>query len=469
MSTKLEKKYGLPTAIAMVTGTVVGSGVFFKAEKILKVTGGNLPTAILSWIIGGLIMMVCAYTFAVMGAKYEKVNGIVDYAEAIIGPRYAYITGWFMTTIYTPTITCALVWLSARYFGALFKFDATGPEVMAFSMIFLVGSYALNTLSPKLAGIFQISATVIKIIPLALMGIVGIIAGLMNGITLENVANMVAENADGIFSAVPRTSFIDVRTLFPAVCATSFAYEGWIIATTINAELKDAKKNLPKALVVGTAATAVIYILYYVGLAGAVSTHELMNNSASYAFTQLFGNVAGTILTVFIVISCLGTLNGLMLGCTRGMYSLAIRNEGVAPEIMNQVDKRTNMPTNSSIVGLLLTAVWFLYFYATQLQTNTAPWFGAVKFDPTELPIIATYLIYIPIFITIMVKEKELGVFKRFIAPGLSVCGSCVMVYACIESHGVNNLWFALVFAVIIAIGIFVSRKSLKKLGKKAK
>ncbi|MBQ2777225.1 MAG: amino acid permease, partial [Peptococcaceae bacterium] len=86
MSNELTKKYGLLTAICMVVGIVIGSGVFFKAEKVLTATGGDMKTAILAWLLGGMIMIICAYTFATMAAKYEKVNGLVDYAETIVGP-----------------------------------------------------------------------------------------------------------------------------------------------------------------------------------------------------------------------------------------------------------------------------------------------------------------------------------------------------------------------------------------------
>ena len=99
MENKLEKKYGLPTAICMVVGTVVGSGVFFKAEAVLNKTGGNMPLGILAWLIVGAIMIICSYVFAIMATKYEKVNGLVDYAEATLGDRYAYNIGWFMATI----------------------------------------------------------------------------------------------------------------------------------------------------------------------------------------------------------------------------------------------------------------------------------------------------------------------------------------------------------------------------------
>ena len=84
MNEGLEKRYGLLTAIAMVVGIVIGSGVFFKAEKVLVATGGDLPTGLLAWFLGGMVMVICAYNFAIMATKHEKVSGVVDYAEAML-------------------------------------------------------------------------------------------------------------------------------------------------------------------------------------------------------------------------------------------------------------------------------------------------------------------------------------------------------------------------------------------------
>ena len=78
METKLEKKFGLFTAICMVVGIVIGSGVFFKAQTVLQKTEGNMPLGILAWIIGGTIMIICILAFAAMAQRYEKVNGLVD-------------------------------------------------------------------------------------------------------------------------------------------------------------------------------------------------------------------------------------------------------------------------------------------------------------------------------------------------------------------------------------------------------
>ena len=95
MDNKLERRYGLFTAICMVVGIVIGSGVFFKAQTILQKTEGNMPLGILAWVIGGLIMIVCILAFAAMAQRYEKVNGIVDYAEAPLAPSTATTSAGF--------------------------------------------------------------------------------------------------------------------------------------------------------------------------------------------------------------------------------------------------------------------------------------------------------------------------------------------------------------------------------------
>lgn len=453
MENGLKKKYGLLTAIAMVVGVVIGSGVFFKAEVVLKATGGNMPLGILAWIIVGFIMIVCAYTFATMATKYEKVNGVVDYAEMMVGRTYGYYVGWFMATIYYPTLTSVLAWVSARYTCVLLGWDITGGPCMVISCFFLVGSYAVNALSPILAGKFQVTTTMIKLIPLLLMAVVGTVIGLTNGMTVRNFTTV----ADPTVSAG--------GGLFASVVAVAFAYEGWIIATSINAELRDSKKNLPRALIWGSLIVVAVYVLYYIGLAGAVTTDELMKSGeagAKMAFENIFGTVGGSLIFVFVIISCLGTLNGLMLGCTRGMYSLAARGSGPSPELFSQVDRVTNMPGSSSILGVFLCAFWLLYFYGANL---TATWFGPFSFDTSELPIVTLYGGYIPIFLLMMIREKELGGFKRFVMPTLAILGCLFMIVAACFAHGISVAYYLIVFVAVLVIGSFyrINRKAARQ------
>lgn len=442
MENKLNKKYGLSTAIAMVVGIVIGSGVFFKAEAVLKATGGNMPLGIAAWVIVGLIMIICSYSFATMATKYEKVNGVVDYAEMAVGEKYGYYVGWFLVTIYYPTLTSVLAWVSARYTCVLLGWDITGGSCMTIACFFLVASYAVNALSPVIAGKFQVTSTVVKLIPLMLMAVVGTVVGLTNGMTASNFSHVIDA---GVGSG---------EGLFASVVAVAFAYEGWIIATSINAELRDSKKNLPRALILGALIVVFVYIFYYIGLAGAVTTETLMENGqtgAKLAFQNIFGTVGGSLIFVFVIVSCLGTLNGLMLGCTRGMYSLAIRNRGPQPETFKQVDNITNMPTNSSILGLLFCGFWFLYFYGANL---TDPWFGPFCFDTSELPIVTLYAAYIPIMIMFMLREKGFGTLKRVIMPALSVAGCVFMVVAACFAHKMAVVYYLIIFIVIMLIGV---------------
>lgn len=450
MKNQLKEKYGLLTAIAMVVGIVIGSGVFFKAEKILTSTGGNLPLGILAWGIGGIIMMICAYTFSILARRYSHVNGLVDYAEATVGRGYAYFVGWFSAFVYYPAMTSVLAWVSARYFCVLIGWeDITGGSCMVLTCLFLVGSYAVNTLSPIIAGKFQVTTTVIKLIPLYLMAIVGTVVGLVNGMTVKN------------FTTVVDPTVSTGSALFIAVVATAFAYEGWIIATSINAELKNAKKNLPIALLVGTGIIVLTYILYYIGLAGGISNKELMDGgekSVVLAFSGVFGQAGGVLLSVFVVISCLGTLNGLMLASTRGMYSISARDNGPRPALFADISEHTNMPTNSSIMGLLMCGLWLVYFYGANLAEVC--WFGPIQFDSSELPIITIYALYIPIMICMMVKEKDLHPVKRFVFPILTIISSLFMMIAAVFAHGIGVVWYLIVFAVIMAIGFcFYKRK----------
>lgn len=447
MENGLEKKYGLPTAICMVVGIVIGSGVFFKAEAVLNNTGGNMPLGILAWLIVGAIMIVCSYVFATMATRYEKVNGLVDYAEATMGDRYAYNMGWFMATIYTPALTSVLAWVSARYFSVLMGWDITGGSCLAVAGFFLCVDYALNALAPRVAGKFQVSTTVIKMVPLLLMAVVGTVVGLMNGQMSQNFATI----SSGVVSVG--------AGLMKSTVAVAFAYEGWILAASINAELKDAKKNLPRALVGGSFIVVITYILYYIGLNGAVTTEELMVSgeaAAKMAFQRVFGGTAGTLVFVLIVISCLGTLNGLMLSNCRSFYAMAARGQGPKPEMFNKVDPVTNMPNNSAILSLAFAALWLLYFYGANL---TAGWFGPFCFDSSELPIITLYGMYVLMFIQFMRKERDLNVFKRFVMPALALCGCFFMVYAAFAGYGVKVFYYLMVYAVFMIVGNLFYRK----------
>ena len=408
----MEKRYTLPVAIALVVGTVIGSGVFFKAEAVLTKTGGNLSVGILAFIIMGVVMIISACTFGVVAQSHQDVEGLVGYARASCGKTYGYYVGWFMAVIYYPSLVAVLSWLPARYFGVLMGWEDA-----------VVGGRTM-----MLAGV----------IPLLLMAVVGTIVGLGNGMTSFNFTHVVTE--------IPFA-----EGLFGAVVSLAFAFEGWICATSIGTELENPKKNMPRALLIGTVIIAVVYVVYYIGLAGAVESEVMMAGGeagAKLAFQNVFGQVGGALIFAFVVISCWGTCNGLTMAVTRGMFDLASECESPRLAMFRSVDPNTGMANNSAVFGLLVSSLWLLYFYGGTIMNG----FGPFKFDSSELPIITLYVLYIPIYIALM-RRRDLPAFRGKVMPVLAILCSLFMVFAAVYSHGVNVAWYLVVFAVIELIG----------------
>ncbi|XMB87327.1 APC family permease [Mycoplasmatota bacterium WC44] len=447
----LKKKYGIWTATALVVGVVIGSGVFFKAPKVLKITNGSLTLALLAWLIGGLIMIVSAYVFSLAARKIGKANGIVDYMESAYGETAGYLTGWFITFIYYPSLASVLAWVSGMYTTVLLQFDDSGYGVTtwAFACLYLFAIFLLNYYSPELSGKWQVSTTVVKLIPLGLVAIVGTVSGLYTGQTIAN------------FTSAP-IDLVGGNIFFQAILATAFAYEGWILVTSINAELKDAKKNLPKALVYGTIFIVIIYMLYYIGFSGAISNSEAMelgDGAVLIVVQSLFGNFAGTILTVFVIISCLGTLNGVVMAESRGLYSIASRNLGPMPKFFRKINPSNDVTTNSALAGFILILLWLVFWY-----NSIMVWFGISSgwwpaMDSSELPIAILYGIYIGVYIWVMRTFKELNIVKRFILPSLAIIGSLVILYG---AFNLANVWLFLGIATcIMIISLLFNKKTL--------
>jgi basic amino acid/polyamine antiporter, APA family len=444
----VKKKYGLFTAVAMVVGVVIGSGVFFKAGRVLRSVDGNLVNGILAWIVGAAIMLVSAYVFSVFAQRINKVNGVVDFMEAAYGSRVGKLVAWFMSVFYYPTLVAVLAWVSADFTASLLELP--GENVWIIGSFYLVLFFVLNLLSPVLAGKFQVSATVIKLIPLVLMAVIGTIVGLVNGVTIENFTT----TSVGVDPAM-------LGGFSGAVLSTAFAYEGWIVATSINAELKNAKRDLPLALVLGTLIVAGVYITYYIGLAGTLPNSVFVfegNGAVFQAFSSIFGNIGATLLLIFIIISCLGTLNGLVMGATRGIYSIAVREKSKTLEAFEGVDKTTDATVNSGLLGLLLSAVWFVVWYG-----SFQGWYNGLFMDISELPIATLYGIYIFFYIWIIRTAKDLNILNRFIMPLLALTGAGYMVYSGLQ------LDLALVFIGLIALTLVIATFLPKMLEAKPK
>ncbi|RBP65938.1 amino acid/polyamine/organocation transporter (APC superfamily) [Alkalibaculum bacchi] len=435
----LQKKYGLWTATSMVVGVVIGSGVFFKADDVLKMTNGNIYIALVAWILGAMAMVFGALVVSEFAQRIEKANGIVDYYERAYGKRMGYLMGWFNGILYYSPLSAILAWISATYTLVLFNVpqgdNSNATWVIAFIYIAII--YIMNYFAPVLAGKLQVTTTVIKLIPLGLIAIVGTIFGLRNGVLLEGFIGGAEEASNHMGS------------LSSAVVSTAFAFDGWISAVTINNEIKDAKKNLPRALVIGAIIVLIVYVSYFLGIVGVLGAStiiDLGDNAVNVASKALFGGPAGVLLSLFVVISCLGTLNGLIIACIRMPFSLAIRGQGPMPKLLSKVNKRTQMPTYSVIYSFALSCIYLFIWYGS--LNNLFGRYIAID----EIPIVLIYGFYILLHIWYMIHFRDLKPIRRYIIPILAIFGSSIIVYGGITNPSIG--FYLIISITIILFGL---------------
>ncbi len=351
-----QRKYGLFTAITMITGIVIGSGIFFKSDNILVWTKGNILDGIIVFVIAALAIIFGSLAISQLATMTDKPGGIITYAEEFCSMPVSCAFGWFQSFAYLPGITAIVSWVGGIFTCILFGLPGTLELQVLLGMLFILILFLFNIMSAKLGGYIQNGATVIKMIPLFLVAA----AGLMMGDPAGSISyNTVPSGSVGLMSAIP---------------PIAFSFDGWAISTSICHEIKNSKKNLPRALIVSPILILLAYVLYFIGISSLVGPEKVMSmgdEHVNYAATLLFGKNGAKVLLTFVVISVLGTVNGIILGSIRLPYAMALRNMiPGSPAISKKNRKLDGMPVNSAILHHISDMDGFT-LYNSEIQPST--------------------------------------------------------------------------------------------------
>ncbi|KAA1037596.1 amino acid permease [Macrococcus equipercicus] len=306
-SSELKKSIGFFPALALVMGTVIGSGVFFKVSNITEVTG-SAGLTLLVWLIGGIITICAGLTAAELAAAIPETGGLTTYLEYTYGKFWGFLSGWAQAFIYFPANVAAQAIVFATQVINLFHLAPTLLIPIAF--VAALSIYLINILGSKAGGILQSVTLVIKLIPLILI----IVFGLMQSGDVQFSLFPAAGANSGLFTAIGA-----------GLLATMFAYDGWIHVGNIAGEMKNPKKDLPAAITIGLGLVMAIYLLINAaflltfpisGLAGNL-------NAATDTAVKLFGEAGGKLITIGILISVYGALNGYTMTGMRVPYAMA--------------------------------------------------------------------------------------------------------------------------------------------------
>ncbi|SFI76973.1 basic amino acid/polyamine antiporter, APA family [Kaistella treverensis] len=390
---KLEAKYGLFTAISMVIGQVIGSGIFFKVDDVLSATQGNVLAGFLGFTIVGISVVFAGISMANYAEILPKEGGILSYVTYRFGNTAAYFVGWMYMSLFYPALTAVLFTVSGIYIAHLladfFNFTPTTLHFALIGFVNLVIFFCINIFRPRSSGIFQQMTTVLKVLPLIFIASLGILSLVKGDVSQVNTFTQIGNGVQNqSFLLLVAASFIPI----------SFAFDGWYIATQISGEIKNSSKNLPKALIIGTISVMVIYISYYLGIVFRMSGEEIIALKDTYITEfarKIASNSGALIMQLFIIISVLGTSNGLLLATIRVPYQFSNLEKSKKFLNLTKIDEKTKMPVNSAIFGTLIILVYILIYYIT----NTVPFFTSKNFDISAIPIIFIYLVNGALFI----------------------------------------------------------------------
>ncbi len=308
---RLARSLGLGSAIAVLIGSVIGSGIFRSPAGI----AARLPDErlfLLAWIIGGLLSLCGALTFAELSAALPRTGGIFVYLREGFGRLPAFLFGWAELTIIRGSALGAISLVFAEYFLRFFSVAETDLAVRIVAVSAVLAVATLNFMGIRLGALVQNTTTVAK------FGVILLLAGAAFLIG----ARVPAPEATQALS-LGRTASMSVFGL--ALISVLWVYDGWADVTFLGGEVKRPERNLPLALILGTLAVIAVYALAnlaYLRLLPIqqIATSRLVAADAAY---RIVGDFGVKLVSLTVMISAFGALNGSMMTGPRIFFAMA--------------------------------------------------------------------------------------------------------------------------------------------------
>lgn len=428
------REYGLFTTIAMIVGIVIGSGIFFKSDDMLGYTGGNVGLAVLVFCIAAFTIVFGCLTFSQLAALTDKPGGVITYANEFVGKRWASMFGWFQVFIYYPTLTVLISWVVGIYVSLTMGWEMDFWRFCVIGLIWFFICFGYNILSAKIGGWFQEAAVIIKLIPLFAIAIGGLVFG-------DPVAAIQNPSPEAI-EATKTLGWV------AAIGPIAFSFDGWVVSMAVAHEVKNSRRNVPRALIAAPLFVLAAYLMYFLGITGYLGADQVMelgDASVATAATNLIGPTFASIIYVFVTISVMGTVNGVILGYIRLPYSLALRNAIPFSNSLKKINHRLNMPVNSAFFAIAVSGVWWVIHWAQNEYSLL------VNGDIAEIAISMSYLLYIILYYQVFRLWREgkvKGVAYGVVFPIFAALGSLFVLIG-----GLTNPQF-IIFVIICMIAI---------------
>jgi len=442
----LLRELGVSQASAIVVGTIIGSGIFLVPAEMMQAVG-SAQLVYLAWIVGGVLSMAGAITYAELGAMKPQAGGEYVYIRDAYGELPAFLYGWTWFVIAKPgsiaTIATGIVRILGTFQALAFFNDAAVrmPFVITYGQLVAIAAAALitwlNYIGVKRAGDFQLIFTILKVVMIVCVGVIGFTAA--SG-TWRNFGTHFAGAKGGIAG------------FMLALVAALWAYDGWNDLNMVSGEIRRPERTIPIALIAGVGTVAALYMLtnaavQYVLPAASIAASPRPASEATAIAVGLWG---AAIVSIGMALSMLVGMNGTIMSGARVPYAMA-RDEYFF-KAMADVHPRFHTPSVALIVQLVLSIVLLLFA-------------GSFK-ELFSLTIFAEWLFYMIAASTVFVlRWKEPDAPRPYrtwgypVVPALFVIVAALLLYFTFTQNLRNSIWGCVVILSGIPVFAYFSRK----------
>ncbi|HXR33749.1 MAG TPA: amino acid permease [Verrucomicrobiae bacterium] len=362
---ELVRGLGPWASAAIVVGTMVGTGIFLKPAEMAR-EGHSLSIVFAAWIVGAVLSIFGALSYAELGAAIPEAGGEYAYLRRGFGPIWGFLFGWMHSIVGRPASAASIAAGMMRFLSfflpavaaPIFTVHLAIPGLTAWikpydfaftwaqplAVFWLVLMTGVNYLGVRLGGGVQVFLTAIKLASIAI--VIGVAFVLPSGGTHAGDPVWPAAATAGLFGA-----------FLAALAAALWAYDGWEDLNLVGSEVKDPARNFPRALVGGVSCVALVYLLFNAACFKVLPFAGVANSShvASDVVARVVGHGAAAWVTLAMLISALGSMNSSILSGARVPYAMA--RDGIFFKIADGIHPKYRTPARALIFQGVLASV----------------------------------------------------------------------------------------------------------------
>jgi len=358
--TEFKREVGVFGGVSLLGGIMIGSGIFYIGSYVMMRTGMSQGLSLLAWIIGGIVCLLGGLCLAELGTAMPKAGGMTVYLNEAYHPIVGFLCGFSSWLLGGPGSIAGIAIALPTAMRTFF--DLSDFSIKMIAVILILGLTVYNYLGIKQGSVLQNITMVAKLVPIVII----LVAALFLGRATPDLSLVPQGDSVSSGKVIGMVAF--------AVIATLWAYEGWTNLNTISEEVKNPRRNLPLSIIIAIVSITVLYTLFNFAIYRVFSLEEIktyIDSGNFYLGTEVaklfMGNFGAILVTVGMIVSMFGALNGCILAFPRMYYAMSVEGHFFKSfKVLHPVNK---IPTAALFVQAGISIILVVFRSLDQLTS----------------------------------------------------------------------------------------------------